>query len=93
MLCAEFAFLLSFTASALLAFVLNYAIFWNTSANSALTQTVSGQIKDIGTVLLGYIFFPPPVYDMLNMFGVLLGFVGSLSYAAVKLHESNNAKR
>ena len=34
----EFNFLFSFSMSAVLAFVLNYAIFWNTTANSALTQ-------------------------------------------------------
>lgn len=34
----DYNFLFSFTMSAVLAFVLNYAIFWNTSANSALTQ-------------------------------------------------------
>eukprot|EP00019_Armaparvus_languidus_P013010 CAMPEP_0168582906 /NCGR_PEP_ID=MMETSP0420-20121227/2247_1 /TAXON_ID=498008 /ORGANISM="Pessonella sp." /LENGTH=221 /DNA_ID=CAMNT_0008617455 /DNA_START=288 /DNA_END=949 /DNA_ORIENTATION=+ len=77
----EMGFIVSFLASAILAFVLNYAIFWNTSANSALTQTVSGQIKDIGTVLLGYIAFPPDALNFLNICGVTLGFAGSLSYA------------
>jgi solute carrier family 35 protein len=84
----EFGFLVSFVASAVLAFVLNYAIFWNTSANSALTQTVSGQLKDIGTVLLGYIAFPPTEFSWLNFFGVVVGFAGSLAYALVKYNES-----
>ena len=72
----------------MLAFVLNYAIFWNTSANSALTQTVSGQLKDIGTVLLGYIAFPPDQVSLFNVLGVLLGFGGSLGYAFVKYREA-----
>jgi solute carrier family 35 protein len=84
----EFGFIVSFVASAVLAFVLNYAIFWNTSANSALTQTVSGQLKDIGTVLLGYIAFPPDEFSMLNLAGIVLGFAGSLAYAYVKFIES-----
>jgi len=86
----EMGFIVSFLASAILAFVLNYAIFWNTSANSALTQTVSGQIKDIGTVLLGYIAFPPDALNFLNICGVTLGFAGSLSYAYVKYGETVN---
>jgi solute carrier family 35 protein len=89
----EWGFLVSFVASAVLAFVLNYAIFWNTSANSALTQTVSGQLKDIGTVLLGYIAFPPTEFSWLNFFGVVVGFAGSLAYALVKYNESNSAKK
>jgi len=88
---SELNFLFSFTMSSLLAFVLNYAIFWNTSANSALTQTVSGQIKDIGTVLLGYLIFPPKEINWLNLTGVSIGFVGSLAYA-YQTYRENVAK-
>jgi hypothetical protein len=40
-----FSVQVALVASSLLAFVLNYSIFWNTAVNSALTQTVSGQAK------------------------------------------------
>jgi hypothetical protein len=82
------------------------------------TQTVSGQVKDIGTVLLGYIAFPPDAVrffvvvllcmgiikrlttatafaqlNLFNIFGVTLGFVGSLSYAYVKYDETVNKNK
>jgi len=92
-------FLLAFLGSSLLAFVLNYAIFWNTAVNSALTQTVSGQAKDIFVVVAGYILFQStttaataasssasaPHSELGNFLGVVLGFVGSVAYAAAKL--------
>merc|ERR1711988_295814 len=52
----EPAFLLALLGSVVFAFVLNFAIFWNTSVNSALTQSVSGQMKDVFTVLIGMVF-------------------------------------
>ena len=49
-------FHLALLASSILAFILNYAIFANTAMNSALTQTVSGQAKDLIVILVGYIW-------------------------------------
>lgn len=37
-------FVISLLGSTVLAFVLNYAIFFNTAVNSALTQSVCGQV-------------------------------------------------
>lgn len=42
---AEFGFALSMFFSTVLAFVLNYSIFYNTAVNSALTQSVCGQVR------------------------------------------------
>jgi len=38
--------------SSVLAFVLNFTIFWNTAMNSALTQTVAGQVKQIKPIFV-----------------------------------------
>lgn len=72
-------------ASCVLAFSLNYAIFLNTSLNSALTQTICGNLKDVAVILVGYHTFGGVAFDPLNFLGILLGFAGSVSYAYVKL--------
>ena len=77
-------FHLSLLASSLLAFVLNYAIFRNTAVNSALTQTVAGQAKDVVVVLLGVWAFEDGALEAGGVVGVVLGFLGSLGYAVAK---------
>lgn len=77
-------FHLSLLASSLLAFVLNYAIFRNTAVNSALTQTVAGQAKDVVVVMLGVWAFDDGALEVGGVVGVGLGFVGSLGYAVAK---------
>lgn len=71
--------------SCMMAFCLNYTIFLNTTLNSALTQTMCGNLKDLGTVLIGWIWFGGLPFDWLNVLGQLLGFVGSGMYAYCKL--------
>ena len=77
-------FHLSLLASSLLAFVLNYAIFRNTAVNSALTQTVAGQAKDVVVVVLGVWAFEDGALEAGGAVGVALGFLGSLGYAVAK---------
>ncbi|XP_002988815.2 nucleotide-sugar uncharacterized transporter 3 isoform X2 [Selaginella moellendorffii] len=72
--------------SCILAFVLNYTIFLNTSLNSPLTQTMCGNIKDLGTIFLGWLLFGGLPFDWLNVLGQALGFLGSGFYAYCKLH-------
>lgn len=81
----DVGFLISLLASSCLAFVLNYAIFWNTAVNSALTQTVSGQAKDVVVVIAGFLLFSDAVVDPVNILGVTIGFGGSIFYAMTKI--------
>ncbi|KMS95054.1 hypothetical protein BVRB_012950 [Beta vulgaris subsp. vulgaris] len=71
--------------SCVLAFFLNYSIFLNTTLNSALTQTICGNLKDFFTIGLGWIIFGGLPFDLLNVIGQLLGFVGSGLYAYYKM--------
>ncbi|XP_058072103.1 UDP-N-acetylglucosamine transporter UGNT1 [Magnolia sinica] len=71
--------------SCIMAFFLNYSIFLNTTLNSALTQTMCGNLKDIFTVGLGWLLFGGLPFDLLNIIGQLLGFLGSGLYAYCKL--------
>ncbi|XP_065001337.1 UDP-N-acetylglucosamine transporter UGNT1-like [Musa acuminata AAA Group] len=71
--------------SCILAFFLNYCIFLNTTLNSALTQTMCGNLKDLFTVGLGWLLFGGLPFDVLNIIGQVLGFVGSGFYAYCKI--------
>ncbi|KAK6912575.1 Sugar phosphate transporter domain [Dillenia turbinata] len=71
--------------SCILAFFLNYSIFLNTTLNSALTQTICGNLKDLFTIGLGWMIFGGLPFDILNVIGQLLGFLGSGLYAYYKL--------
>ncbi|XP_050124304.1 UDP-N-acetylglucosamine transporter UGNT1 [Malus sylvestris] len=87
----EFPYLLSpgfmavLLCSCILAFFLNYSIFLNTTLNSALTQTICGNLKDFFTVGLGWMLFGGLPFDILNVIGQSLGFLGSGLYAYYKL--------
>ncbi|KAK4422158.1 UDP-N-acetylglucosamine transporter UGNT1 [Sesamum alatum] len=78
-------FLVVLTLSCILAFFLNYSIFLNTTLNSALTQTICGNLKDLFTITLGWAIFGGLPFDLLNVIGQLLGFIGSGMYAYYKL--------
>eukprot|EP01087_Luapelamoeba_hula_P021530 TRINITY_DN7551_c0_g1_i1.p1 TRINITY_DN7551_c0_g1~~TRINITY_DN7551_c0_g1_i1.p1 ORF type:complete len:347 (-),score=59.67 TRINITY_DN7551_c0_g1_i1:67-1107(-) len=78
-------FLVSTLGSTVLAFALNFTIFWNTSCNSPLTQSVTGQFKDIATVVVGVALFGDNlVQEPLKLVGVVLGFSASVGYAYAK---------
>lgn len=71
--------------SCIMAFLLNYTIFLNTTLNSALTQTICGNMKDLFTVGIGWVLFRGLPFDLLNVVGQCLGFLGSAFYAYCKL--------
>lgn len=71
--------------SCILAFFLNYSIFLNTTLNSALTQTMCGNLKDLFTIGLGWMVFGGLPFDLMNVIGQVLGFLGSGLYAYCKL--------
>lgn len=74
-------FLVILLLSCILAFFLNYSIFLNTTLNSAVTQTICGNLKDLFTIALGWVLFGGLPFDFLNVIGQLLGFFGSGLYA------------
>ncbi|KAA8525477.1 hypothetical protein F0562_007332 [Nyssa sinensis] len=78
-------FLVVLLLSCILAFFLNYSIFLNTTLNSALTQTICGNLKDLFTIGLGWMIFGGLPFDILNVIGQSLGFLGSGLYAYYKL--------
>ncbi|KAL0407629.1 UNVERIFIED_CONTAM: UDP-N-acetylglucosamine transporter UGNT1 [Sesamum radiatum] len=58
-------FLVVLALSCILAFFLNYSIFLNTTLNSALTQTICGNLKDLFTISLGWAIFGGLPFDLI----------------------------
>ncbi|CAA3006578.1 UDP-sugar transporter DDB_G0278631 [Olea europaea subsp. europaea] len=71
--------------SCVVAFLLNYTVFLNTTVNSALTQSICGNLKDLFTIGFGWILFGGLPFDLLNVVGQSLGFLGSGLCAYCKL--------
>ncbi|XP_071698137.1 UDP-N-acetylglucosamine transporter UGNT1-like isoform X2 [Rutidosis leptorrhynchoides] len=71
--------------SCVMAFLLNYSVFLNTTLNSALTQTICGNLKDLFTIGFGWVLFGGLPFDLLNVVGQSLGFLGSCIYAVCKI--------
>eukprot|EP01134_Creolimax_fragrantissima_P001718 CFRG1718T1 len=84
----HFGFQIAMLGSMTLAFVLNYSIFWNTSVNSPLTQSVCGQMKDVLTIIIGIAAVDTVPFDPINALGIIISFIGSGLYAQVKYLEA-----
>ncbi|XP_038889710.1 UDP-N-acetylglucosamine transporter UGNT1-like isoform X1 [Benincasa hispida] len=82
----SFGFQCVMILSCIMAFLINYFVFLNTTLNSALTQTVCGNLKDVFSIAIGWFLFGGLPYDFLNVVGQSLGFLGSCLYAYCKLH-------
>ena len=85
------AFLAVVAGSCVLAFAINYAIFLNTTLNTAVTQSVCGNLKDVGTVLVGFFAFGGVQVVAANVAGIAVSIAGSAWYAAIKLREKGGA--
>ncbi|XP_019414749.1 PREDICTED: putative UDP-sugar transporter DDB_G0278631 [Lupinus angustifolius] len=71
--------------SCLLTFFMNYIVVLNTIVNSALTQAICGNLKDVFTSGIGWLLFKGLPYDLFNILGQSLGFLGSCLYAYCKI--------
>jgi len=70
------------------AIALNYSVFLNISANSPLTASVAGQIKNIMATALSFMFDPPPSLPLLYVLGLIIALAGSCWYSAAKYCEN-----
>nr|GLL20415.1 putative UDP-sugar transporter DDB_G0278631 [Ipomoea trifida] len=72
-------------APVLLIWTAYYCVYLNTTINSALTQTICGNLKDFFTIGFGWLVFGGLPFDLLNVVGQCMGFLGSGLYAYCKL--------
>ncbi|KAL1319755.1 nucleotide-sugar uncharacterized transporter 3 isoform X3 [Arachis ipaensis] len=65
-------------------FFMNYIVVLNTTINSALTQAICSNLKDVFTSGFGWLLFGGLPYDLFNVLGQSIGFLGSCLYAYCK---------
>jgi drug/metabolite transporter (DMT)-like permease len=80
----DFGFQVGFLFSCFLAFGVNAATFWCTTATNALTTSVTGQCKNILTTVLGMFLFGDVKPTGLLVSGLSVGIGGSLWFSYVE---------
>jgi len=88
----SFDFLSIFLTSGFLAFAVNFSTYWCTHVNNPLTTSVTGQLKNILTTVLGMMLFPDVHINSMFLCGIGIGTVGGVLYSVHKFMESQQTK-
>lgn len=87
----EPSFLLSFAICSAMGLMITYATMLCTIHNSPLATSITGNIKDVLTTIIGWILFPGFVATTKSVLGVILAFVGGFMYSYVGLMQARAA--
>lgn len=89
----SFTFFLIFVLSLLMGIVLNFTMFLCTIVNSALTTTIVGVLKGVGTTSLGFLLLGGVEVHALNVTGLIINTVGGVWYSYAKYQQKNKAPK
>lgn len=67
--------------------LLNFALFWCTQLNSALSTTIAGVMKGVLATILGFFVFGGVAFHPLNVLGIAMNMSGGIWYTAVKYNQ------
>jgi len=84
---SDYSFWICFVMSSVHAFVLNYFIFLCSNINSPLTTSITGQLKNIFTTLIGLFLFGDVTLSTLLLVGLILSTIASVWYGYIKLEQ------
>lgn len=78
-------FWVAFFASASLGLVLTFAAMLNTTYNSPVATSITGNVKDIATTFFGWLLFPGFRASFASVGGIALSFCGAFWYSYTNL--------
>ncbi|XWS72805.1 hypothetical protein CRYUN_Cryun02cG0072000 [Craigia yunnanensis] len=86
----SFSFLVILLLSLMMGIALNYTMFLCTIVNSALTTTIVGVLKGVGSTTLGFIVLGGVQVHALNVTGLVINTAGGLWYSYAKYQQKKN---
>ncbi|KAJ0768877.1 hypothetical protein HanLR1_Chr03g0106671 [Helianthus annuus] len=84
---ASVYFFVMFVLSLVMGIILNYTMFLCTIVNSALTTTIVGVLKGVGSTTLGFFLLGGVQVHFLNVSGLVINTLGGLWYSLAKYQE------
>ncbi|PON76433.1 Sugar phosphate transporter domain containing protein [Parasponia andersonii] len=86
----SFYFLVILLLSLVMGIALNYTMFLCTIVNSALTTTIVGVLKGVGSTTLGFVLLGGVQVHALNVTGLVINTAGGLWYSYAKYQQKKN---
>ncbi|XP_027190808.1 UDP-galactose/UDP-glucose transporter 7 isoform X1 [Cicer arietinum] len=86
----SFSFLVILILSLVMGIVLNYTMFLCTIVNSALTTTIVGVLKGVGSTTLGFVLLGGVQVHALNVTGLVINTAGGVWYSFAKYQQKKS---
>ncbi|XP_022730952.1 UDP-galactose/UDP-glucose transporter 7 isoform X2 [Durio zibethinus] len=86
----SFSFLVILLLSLVMGIALNYTMFLCTIVNSALTTTIVGVLKGVGSTTLGFVLLGGVQVHALNVTGLIVNTAGGVWYSYAKYQQKKN---
>ncbi|XP_023002432.1 UDP-galactose/UDP-glucose transporter 7 [Cucurbita maxima] len=86
----SFSFLVIFLLSLVIGIVLNFTMFLCTIVNSALTTTIVGVLKGVGSTTLGFVILGGVEVHALNVTGLVINTAGGVWYSYAKYQQKKS---
>uniref|UniRef100_A0A0D9WMS3 Sugar phosphate transporter domain-containing protein n=1 Tax=Leersia perrieri TaxID=77586 RepID=A0A0D9WMS3_9ORYZ len=90
---ASLTFSLILVISLVMGIFLNFTMFWCTIVNSALTTTIVGVLKGVGSTTLGFVLLGGVEVHTLNIIGLVINTFGGVWYSYAKYMQKRKTPR
>ncbi|XP_013623398.1 UDP-galactose/UDP-glucose transporter 7-like [Brassica napus] len=91
--CSYLPFLVILVLSLVMGIVLNFTVFLCTIVNSALTTTIVGVLKGVGSTTQGFVLLGGVEVHALNVSGLVVNTAGGVWYSYAKYRQKKKLNR